>query len=142
MSPSTTIYTLCALILAERNLIVEMNVPNALKDLFIEQSNSNLFNFYLFSRILSYPYVFPALLCGLNGFMVFLNERAVLDILSWQRMDIGCYEYFDGTLDEPQNGLRHKRSASALNGNCSDHMTGLAMAAFALFAKTATELQI
>lgn len=32
------IYTLCALIWHERNLIVEMNTPNALKDLFIEQS--------------------------------------------------------------------------------------------------------
>lgn len=40
MSSATTIYTLCALILAERNLIVDMNVPNALKDLFIEQSES------------------------------------------------------------------------------------------------------
>lgn len=41
MSLASTIYTLCALILAERNLIVEMNVPNALKDLFIEQSESH-----------------------------------------------------------------------------------------------------
>lgn len=73
--------------------------------------------------------------------MSFLDDRSILDILSWQRLDIGCYEYFDGTLDAPKNDLRHKRSANILNGNCSDHMTGLAMAAFALFAKTATELK-
>lgn len=39
MSPAATMYELCALILAERNLILEMSTPNALKDLFIEQSN-------------------------------------------------------------------------------------------------------
>lgn len=146
ISPTTTIYTLCALILAERNLIVEMNIPNALKDLFIEQSESfhsiSVFRFSFQRNFINYCAYFLALLCGMNGFMVFLNDRAIHDILSWQRLDIGCYEYFDGTLDEPQNALRHKRSANMLSGNCSDHMTGLAMAAFALFAKTSTELNI
>lgn len=32
------IYTLCALIQHERNLIIEMDTPNALRDLFVEQS--------------------------------------------------------------------------------------------------------
>lgn len=32
------IYTLCALIQHERNLIIEMDIPNALRDLFLEQS--------------------------------------------------------------------------------------------------------
>lgn len=31
------IYTLCALIQHERNLIIEMDLPNALRDLFLEQ---------------------------------------------------------------------------------------------------------
>lgn len=142
MSPATTIYTLCALILAERNLIVEMNIPNALKDLFIEQSDLFIQFYSPRRQFTKYLRIFSALLCGLNGFMVFLDDRAILDILSWQRLDIGCYEYFEGTLDEPKNSLRHKRTANILNGNCSDHMTGLAMAAFALFAKTAAELKI
>lgn len=37
-SIETSISTLCSLILAERNIIGQMNYPNALKDLFIEQS--------------------------------------------------------------------------------------------------------
>lgn len=141
MPLATTMYTLCALILAERNLIVEMNVPNALKDLFIEQSESHS-TALIFGGAISQisTHLFSALLCGLNGFMAFLDDRTILDILSWQRLDIGCYEYFEGTLDASKNDLRHKRSANILTNNCSDHMTGLAMAAFALFAKTATEL--
>lgn len=32
------IYSLCSLIWHQRNLIIEMQTPNALKDLFMEQS--------------------------------------------------------------------------------------------------------
>lgn len=57
-------------------------------------------------------------------------------------MDSGCYIYYDGSLDslkdEPTTGKK-KRDAQQLNGNCSDHMTGLAAAAFGLFAKIANE---
>lgn len=38
MSLDFIIHTLCAMIWHERNLIIEMNIPNATKDLFLEQS--------------------------------------------------------------------------------------------------------
>lgn len=38
MSLDYIIYTLCALIQHERNLIIEMDIPDALRDLFLEQS--------------------------------------------------------------------------------------------------------
>lgn len=38
MSIDFMIYTLCAMVWHERNLIIEMNIPNQLKDLLLEQS--------------------------------------------------------------------------------------------------------
>lgn len=78
-------------------------------------------------------------MCGISGFATFLDEQVVKDIVQWQVVDIGCYEYFDGTLDLPMKtdttNVKRKRDAVQLNGNCSDHMTGLAAASFGLFAK-------
>lgn len=95
--------------------------------------------FFFFVEIQFYSFnYFSAVLCGLNGFAAFLDENSIQLILSWQRTDIGCYEYFDGTLDAPQNKTKKtKRNANRLDDNCSDHMTGLAMAAFGLFARVA-----
>lgn len=86
--------------------------------------------------------LFSALLCGLNGFVAFVDEHVVSEIIEWQSIDSGCYEYYDGSLDTPStNPGKSKRNAQKLNGNCSDHMTGLAVAAFGLFAKLANILE-
>lgn len=45
MSLDYIIYTLCALIQHERNLIIEMDIPNALRDLFLEQSKIDIFSY-------------------------------------------------------------------------------------------------
>lgn len=85
--------------------------------------------------------LFSAVLCGLNGFAVFLEENVINEIISWQSLDTGCYEYYDGSLDIQSANIKQKRSAIHLSGNCSDHMTGLAIAAFGLFAKVANQIQ-
>lgn len=83
---------------------------------------------------------FIALLCGLNGFVSFLDENIAKEIVEWQ-VELGCYEYFEGSLDIPtaQPAKKRKRDAIKLNGNCSDHMTGLAAATFGLFARLTNE---
>lgn len=68
----------------------------------------------------------------MNGFMEFLDQRVVQSILSWERNDVDCYEYFDSNRNR-----KTKKSANRLTDNCSDHMTGLVIAAVGLFIKTA-----
>lgn len=122
----------------------------------------------------SSSYIFPfssftaALLCGLNGFTVFLEPNWIGEIASWQNKITGCYEYFgtdddngnDQQLREPSDQrqqrkqanhrrhgqgqeqerqtsnkrIRQQRSVQQLDDKCSDHMSGLAAAAFGLFA--------
>lgn len=79
----------------------------------------------------------------MNGFVAFVDEHVVSEIVKWQSIDFGCYEYYDGSLDTPPTTIpaKSKRNAHKLNGNCSDHMTGLAVAAFGLFAKLANILE-
>lgn len=115
-------------------------------------------NITLFSRFT------VALLCGLNGFTIFLEPNWIDEIVSWQNKITGCYEYFgidDDNQQEPQqtckqqrqrarnrrrrhvqepeqqisnNRIRPPRSVQQLDDKCSDHMSGLAAAAFGLFA--------
>lgn len=95
----------------------------------------------IFIRIL-FHFDFPAFLCGLSGFVTFLDEQVISEIVQWQVPETGCYEYFDGDLDEENEetvSVKRKRNAVLLSGNCSDHMTGLAAAAFGLFVKISTE---
>ncbi|XP_055301312.1 UPF0764 protein C16orf89 homolog [Sitodiplosis mosellana] len=116
MSLDFMIYTLCSMVWHERNLIIEMDIPNQLKDLLIEQT----------------------LLCGISGYAAFIDETTVRDIVQWQVPESGCYEYFDGALPNDNDDMdtkKQKRSAALLEDNCSDHMTGLAAATFGLFAK-------
>lgn len=83
---------------------------------------------------------FLALLCGMSGYLSFIDEFIAKKIGQWQIADSGCFAYFDGTLSSggddgsAKNG-KFKRDANRLNGNCSDHMTGLAAAVYGLFAK-------
>ncbi|XP_031619296.1 UPF0764 protein C16orf89 homolog [Contarinia nasturtii] len=118
------IYTLCAMVWHERNLIIEMDIPNQLKDLLLEQT----------------------LLCGLNGYGAFIDENTAKDIVQWQNIESGCFEYFDGSLSNGSDDLSTKkivkRFAAPLKDNCSDHMTGLAAAAFGLFATICTTFQV
>lgn len=65
----------------------------------------------------------------MNGFMSFLDEKIVKEILSWQREDNGCFEYFEENVtDATTYKQMNKRSANRLEDNCSDHMIGLAFA--------------
>lgn len=50
MSLDYIIYKLCALIQHERSLIIEMdnNIPNALRDLFLEQSKIDKFSYKMY----------------------------------------------------------------------------------------------
>lgn len=69
--------------------------------------------------------------------MIFLEEDVIMKILSWQNLEIGCYEYFEyqnSTMDTAVS-TRPKRSVKQLSNNCSDHASGLAAAAFGVFAK-------
>lgn len=59
-------------------------------------------------------------------------------------MESGCYAYYDGSLDLIRGNesrkittkkQKQKRDVEQLDGNCSDHMSGLAAAAFGLFVK-------
>lgn len=85
---------------------------------------------------------FSALLCGLNGYIAFIDENIAIETVQWQVSESGCYEYFDGTLPTDNTDMRMtKRSADALQGNCSDHMTGLAAATFGLFAKLTEQFE-
>lgn len=115
------IYVTCALIWHERNLIIEMDIPKQLRDLFLEQSNP--------SRIGKWQNVYPflnflALLCGMNGYAAFTDEILAREVVEWQAVESGCYEYFDGTLPV-DSGKKLKRHAVSLKDNCSDHATGM-----------------
>lgn len=89
-----------------------------------------------------YVSIFSALLCGLNGYITFIDENIAIKTVQWQVSESGCYEYFDGTLPTNNTEMRMtKRSADALQGNCSDHMTGLAAATFGLFAKLTEQFE-
>lgn len=80
-----------------------------------------------------------ALLCGMSGYLSFIDEFIATRIGQWQIADSGCFAYFEGTLSSDdvsaKTERKFKREANRLNGNCSDHMTGLAAAAYGLFAK-------
>lgn len=82
-----------------------------------------------------------ALLCGLNGFIIFLEENEIAEIVSWQDKRTGCYKYVDNddsAKDQrSEYRRRRKRSASQLSDMCSDHMTGLAVATLGLIANFA-----
>lgn len=82
-------------------------------------------------------FIYLALLCGINGYAAFIDESTVRDVVQWQVIESGCFEYFDGALpDDNDDGTKKlKRDAVLLKDNCSDHMTGLAAATFGLFAK-------
>lgn len=82
-----------------------------------------------------------ALLCGLNGYTIFLEENWIGEIVSWQNRSTGCYEYYDVVADEHQHEDHQrqrrrcrKRNVLQLDDKCSDHMSGLAVAALGLFA--------
>lgn len=82
-----------------------------------------------------------AFLCAFNGFAEFYTESTVRAILGWQKAESGCFA-FDvyGRDTDPlywpkEEGQRMRRSALQLADNCSDHMSGLALAAMTQFLK-------
>lgn len=100
-----------------------MQFPMEMRDLLIEQG-MYVDNIYL-SNICSNP-SFTVFLCGLCGYAEFLEKHWLLNILAWQHHPSGCYKYYSPTI---------KRSANRLKDNCSDHMSGLAIAALSQFLK-------
>lgn len=89
--------------------------------------------------------LFSALLCGLSGYAAFIDENIAKEIVQWQNINSGCFEYFDGSLsnsnDDSSTKKIVKRFAALLPDNCSDHFTGLAAATFGLFAKISNHFQ-
>lgn len=75
----------------------------------------------------------------MSGYLTFIDEFIANKMGQWQIKigpDSGCFEYFDGNLSTDVSAkMKMKRDANHLTGNCSDHMTGLAAAAYGLFAK-------
>lgn len=75
----------------------------------------------------------------MSGYVVFIDEFIARQIGQWQintGPHSGCFEYFDGILSTDNTTKKKlKRDANHLTGNCSDHMTGLAAAAYGLFVK-------
>lgn len=90
--------------------------------------------------------IFAAFLCAHNGFAEFYAKPLINEILSWQKTDISCYA-FDvfGPDTDPLNwkqrfetdkkNKRNRRSALQLKHNCSDHMSGLALATLTQYLK-------
>lgn len=83
-----------------------------------------------------------ALLCGMSGYAAFIDEYTSLDILRWQVIESGCFQYYDdGLFNNNTNSEKIKRTATFSEDNCSDHMTGLGAAIFGLFAKISNDFQ-
>lgn len=89
-------------------------------------------------------YLIAVFLCGLNGFAEFQQPSWQRHIISWQQPQTGCYEYVtysnetDPLLWRRGGGIgaaRKRRSVRKLPDNCSDHMSGLAMATLIQFLK-------
>lgn len=81
MSLDYTIYTLCALIQHERNLIIEMDIPNALRDLLLEQC-----------KMLAYTYTESPL--KLRTFFVFFFRFSITLWYEWL-FNIHRWVYFE-----------------------------------------------
>lgn len=87
-------------------------------------------------------FCFLALLCGMSGYAAFIDENTSLDIARWQVIESGCFQYYDDVLSKNNTtSERIKRTATILEDNCSDHMTGLGAAIFGLFAKISNDFQ-
>lgn len=87
--------------------------------------------------------MFVAFLCAHNGFAEFHSKPLINEILRWQHTYSGCY-VFDvyGADTDPLNwkqstpsvrNIRRRRAAVKLRNNCSDHMSGLALATLTQF---------
>lgn len=138
MSPDFMIYSLCSMIWHERNLVMQMRIPRQLKDLFLEQSTIVKINkLHLINWHFNEYSFFVALLCGISGYTAFIDESIATKIVQWQ-LDNGCFEYFDGVLQDAD--FEGRKSKRRVDETCSDHMTGLAAAAFGLFAKITLQL--
>lgn len=70
-------------------------------------------------------FYFAVFLCSFCGFPEFLQEKWIQNILSWQSTEYGCYQFILDMIDDPG---KIKRNAIQLENECSDHMSGLALA--------------
>lgn len=78
----------------------------------------------------------------MNGYIAFTDEFLAKEIVQWQVVVSGCFEYFDGdSLSDNASMGKVKRYAVSLKDNCSDHMTGLAAATFGLFSTISNYFQ-
>lgn len=103
MSLDFMIYNLCAMIWHERNLIIEMNTPNATKDLFLEQSKCLAFvgsKKYYDCGVDTYRhtlrnlhFIFSALLCGFSGYVGFLDENIVIETVKSKKFEFNIINY-------------------------------------------------
>ncbi|XP_055599264.1 uncharacterized protein LOC129748627 [Uranotaenia lowii] len=96
---------LCGQMLREANFITDLNYPEMLRDLFMEQ----------------------IFLCAYAGFGEFRNPSWLVQIVGWQSSN-GCFRYLYHR-DPLQDGSNN------LGGVCSTHMTGVGAAVLGLFAK-------
>lgn len=72
--------------------------------------------------------------CGYIGIAEFLEEKYIQNLILWQNKKIGCYNYFSVNNDSRDN-KRMRRNAIKLPDNCSDHMSGVALATHSLIIK-------
>ncbi|KAJ8959046.1 hypothetical protein NQ318_022301 [Aromia moschata] len=96
-------------------------------DIYTKRYCSFIFKEAVTSEMLGYPYhdIFleQVVLCGLEGYAEFLDQRWLNEILSWQN-PFGCYESMQRNVT--------KRTTFTIDFGCSDHTTGLAAAVLAL----------
>lgn len=67
-------------------------------------------------------------MCGSEGYTEFLNEMWSRKIMQWQTIE-GCYQMQS---ENRSNNSVKERSANIIAFGCTDHTTGLGVAALAL----------
>ncbi|XP_043463011.1 UPF0764 protein C16orf89 homolog isoform X2 [Leptopilina heterotoma] len=71
------------------------------------------------------------LLCGTQGYLEFLHNQWLNNILSWQKPS-GCYDAFS---KKYKHKSRKRRYSNKIDFGCEDHTTGLGVGSIALFIR-------
>ncbi|XP_008214331.2 UPF0764 protein C16orf89 homolog [Nasonia vitripennis] len=113
------VYEFCSLILQDLVNLEAMEFPHVGKDLALEQ----------------------IFLCGLEGYLDFLNEHYEQLLLDWQHPS-GCYSGIGHSVNYNWAKTRVRRSGGFTDFGCVNHATGLGAAALALFIRKDIELMV
>lgn len=96
-------------------------ITNLCSEILIE---TNFISKLKFPHLLRDLFIEQVLFCSLNGFSEFIREDWLAEIISWQD-NSGCFKYSSTNLTTKMTG----------DYSCTDHMTGIGVALFAVFGK-------